>query len=211
MESSLDKYLAAHCSLRDCEALKWIEHQTHLRTNYARMLSGPVQGSLLKLLVELSGAKRILEIGTFTGYSSVCMALGLPEGGHIDALELNDELEDLIREGWKRAGVADKIELHLGDAKETLSQLSASYDLAFIDANKREYALYYELTLPLLRRGGLIVVDDVLWDSKVYAEKPERDAQTRALVEFNESIASDLRVESVIVPLRDGLTLIRKK
>ena len=163
------------------------------------------------MLVEISGARRALEIGSFTGYSSACMALGLPEGGHLDALELNDELEDLMREGWERAGVQDKISLHIGDAVQTLKGLGGEYDFAFVDANKRQYLEYYELVLPLLRSGGLMVADDVLWDGKVYAETPSSDAQTRSLLEFNDFVASDPRVEVVMLPLRDGLSLIRKK
>ncbi len=209
MEPSLNRYITEYSSLPS-EALLWIEKQTNIRTNYPRMLSGPVQGELLKLLVEISGARRIVEIGSFTGYSSACMALGLPEGGHIDALEINDELEDLMREGWERAGVSDRISLHIGDALQTLRTLEGEYDLVFIDANKRQYLEYYELSLPLLRHGGIIVADDVLWDGKVYAEIPERDAQTRSLVEFNAAVSRDPRVEVVILPLRDGLSIIRK-
>ena len=210
MESALNRYIRRHSTLPS-EALLWIEKQTNIRTNYPRMLSGPVQGELLKMLVEISGAERVLEIGSFTGYSSACMALGLPEGGHIDALELNDELEELMREGWERAGVSDLITLHLGDAVQTLGSLDGGYDFAFIDANKRQYLEYYELVLPLMRSGGLIVADDVLWDGKVYADIPSGDAQTRALLEFNDRVASDPRVEVVMLPLRDGLSLIRKK
>lgn len=209
MEPLLDRYISEHSSLPS-EALLWIEKQTHIRTNYPRMLSGPVQGELLKMLVELCGAARIIEIGSFTGYSSTCMALGLPEGGHIDALEINDELEDLMREGWRRAGVENRITLHIGDAVQTLRSLSGEYDFVFIDANKRQYLEYYTLVLPLLRKGGVIVADDVLWDGKVYAETPSRDAQTRALMEFNAAVASDPRVETVMLPLRDGLSIIRK-
>lgn len=210
MESALNRYIRRHSTLPS-EALLWIEKQTNIRTNYPRMLSGPVQGELLKMLVEISGAKRVLEIGSFTGYSSACMALGLPDGGHIDALELNDELEELMREGWERAGVSDLITLHLGDAVQTLGSLDGGYDFAFIDANKRQYLEYYELVLPLMRSGGLIVADDVLWDGKVYADIPSGDAQTRALLEFNDRVASDPRVEVVMLPLRDGLSLIRKR
>lgn len=210
MESALDQYIKRHSSLPS-EALLWIEKQTNIRTNYPRMLSGPVQGEFLKMLVGLSGAKRVLEIGSFTGYSSTCMALGLPEGGHIDALEINDELEDLMREGWERAGVSALITLHLGDAVQTLKGLHGEYDLAFIDANKRQYLEYYELVLPLLRPGGLVVADDVLWDGKVYADSPSGDAQTRSLLEFNDRVVSDPRVEVVMLPLRDGLSLIRKR
>lgn len=210
MDSSENKYIREHSSAAP-EALEWIEKQTHIRTNYPRMLSGPVQGRFLKMLVEISGAKRILEIGSFTGYSSCWMALGLPEGGYLDALEINDELEDLMREGWQRAGVEDRIRLHLGDALESLGTLEGPYDLIFVDANKRQYSEYYRLCLPLLRKGGLLVADDTLWDGKVYASPPSHDAQTKGLLEFNGIVASDPAVETVILPLKDGLTVIRKK
>ena len=214
MESSLDKYLREHTTVPS-DALSWIEKQTNIHTNYPRMLSGPVQGELLKILVAATGAKRILEIGSFTGYSSTAMALGLPEDGHIDALEINDELEELMRAGWEKAGVQDKISLHIGDAVQTLARLAAEsvepYDFVFIDANKRQYLEYFELVLPILRQGGLIVADDVLWDGKVYADPQPQDAQSQGIIRFNDTIAEDHRVEVVILPLRDGLSIIRKK
>ena len=213
MESSLDKYLREHSTLPS-PALEWIQKQTHIRTNFPRMLSGPVQGELLKMLVSLTGAKRILEIGSFTGYSTVCLALGGGEDCIVDALEINDELEDLMREGWDKAGVSSRIRLHLGDACETLGRLAGEpgreYDFVFMDANKREYCKYYELLMPLLRPGGLLVADDVLWDGKVYAESVPSDAQTQGLREFNRRVAEDPGVETVMLPLRDGLLLIRK-
>lgn len=175
------------------------------------MLSGSVQGELLRLLVSISGASRILEIGSFTGYSAVCMALGMTSGGHIDALEINDELEPLMREGWERAGVSDRITLHIGDAKETLAALDGSYDFVFIDANKREYPEYFNAVMDKVRPGGLIVADDVLWDGKVYADPLPRDAQTEGLLQFNDMVVDDPRVEVVILPLRDGISIIRKK
>ena len=210
MESSLNRYLLGHCSLPS-EELRWIEKQTNIRTNYPQMLSGQVQGEFLKLLVGLSGARRIIEIGSFTGYSSTCMALGLPEDGVIDALEIHDELEDLMREGWRRAGVEKRIRLHLGDAQQILPTLEGPYDMVFMDANKRQYLAYYGLCLPLLRPGGLLVADDTLWDGKVYADPLPTDAQTRGLAAFNDAVAEDRRVESVILPIRDGLTIVRKK
>lgn len=209
MESPLDKYLKSHSSLPS-ETLEWIERQTNIRTHYPQMLSGRVQGQLLKMMVGISGARRVLEIGAFTGYSSTCMALGLAEGGRLDALEQNDELEDLILQAWERAGVSDRTRLLLGDARQLLGTLEPGYDLVFIDANKREYLTYYELCLPLLRRGGLILADDVLWDAKVYTEPPADDAQTRGIAAFNDFVAKDSRVEVVILPLRDGLSVIRK-
>lgn len=208
MRSSLDNYLVSHSSLPN-DALEWLEKQTNIRTNYPRMLSGSVQGELLKMLVEMTGASRVLEIGSFTGYSAICMASGLPEGGHLDALEINDELEDLMREGWKRAGVSDKITLHIGDAVETLKSLDGPFDFVFIDANKRQYCEYFDLVFPKLAPGGIIVADDVLWDGKVYTEPLAHDAQTVGLLNFNDKIKNDPRVEVVVLPLRDGLSIIR--
>lgn len=209
MESAIDKYIAGHCTL-ECEALDWIEKQTFIRTNFPRMLSGKVQGAFLKMLVEMTGASRVLEIGTFTGYSAVCLALGLPADGHLDSLEINDEMEDLIREGWSRAGVSDKITLHIGDASQTLKTLDGEYDMVYIDANKREYAEYLSAVFPLLKVGGIVAVDDVLWDGKVCDPEASRDAQGSSLRRFNDLLASDPRFSSVIIPVRHGLTLARK-
>lgn len=210
MEETIYKYIEKHINPEN-EALDWVIRQTHVRTNHARMLSGKVQGQLLRMLVQMSGASRILELGTFTGFSAICLAGALPEGGHLDTLELNDELEDLIREGFERAGVADKITLHIGDCKQTLRQLrNQVYDIVYIDANKREYNEYYELVFDMVRPGGLILADNVLWDGKVCMEPLPQDQQTQAIVRFNDAIASDKRVESVILPLRDGLSIIRK-
>lgn len=216
MESPLEEYLRTHSTPAD-EALEWIRAQTCIHTNYPQMLSGPVQGRLLTMLAELSGARRILEIGTFTGYSTVCLARGLGEGGHVDALEINDEMEDMIRASWGRAAVSELITLHIGDALEWLRERrdmpasSGLYDMVYIDANKREYLEYYEAVLPLLRPRGLIVADDVMQGGKVYEKPVPHDAQTLSLMAFNDAVASDPRVEVVLLPLRDGLSLILKK
>lgn len=205
-----EKYIRDH-STAETDALKWVDRETHLKTIYPQMLSGPVQGHLITMIAEMISATRVLEIGTFTGYSTICLAYGLAEGGHIDALEINDELEDIIREGWARAGVSEKITLHIGDAKETLKSLEGPYDLVFMDANKREYCDYYDLVMPLLRKGGIILADDILWDGKLFENPVPRDAQTQGIASFNEMVAEDKRVEVVILPLRDGLSIIRKK
>lgn len=236
MDEEVYRYIREH-STQQSEALRWVEKQTNIRTNHARMLSGSVQGELLRMLVKMSGAKRVLELGTFTGYASICLASALPEDGHLDTLELNDELEDLIREGFERAGVSDRISLHIGDCKKTLKgfneRLSVAsgiasadrhesdtdtdaktrrlFDLVFIDANKREYCEYYELVFPLVRPGGWILADNVLWDGKVCAETISQDRQTQGILAFNEMVAADPRVENVILPLRDGLSIIYKK
>ncbi len=207
------KYIKDHATAPS-EALAWVEKQTHIRTNHARMLSGAVQGQIMRMLVQTSGASRILELGTFTGYSAICLASAMPEDGHLDTLEINDELEDLILEGFDRAGLADKIDLHIGDCKETLRRFreeGREYDLVYMDANKREYPEYYELIFDMVRPGGLILADNVLWDGKVCEDPMPQDKQTLGIARFNDMVKEDRRVESVILPLRDGLNLIRKK
>lgn len=212
MESAQDKYIEEHCSISN-EALDWLERQTNIRTNYPRMLTGKVQGEFLYMMTHMISPRNVLEIGTFTGYSAICMALALEGEGHIDTLEINDELEDLILEGFERAGVSGRVSLHIGDAVEFLRGQDGKklYDLTFIDANKREYPDYYELALTLTRPGGFILADDVLWDGKVYAEQVPTDKQTSGIVRFNDLAASDPRVETVILPVRHGLSIIRKK
>ena len=218
MESPLDKYLRLH-STPQGDALSWIERQTNIRTNFPQMLSGAVQGRFLTMIVRMMDAKRILEIGCFTGYSSVAMASGLSSDGHIDTLEINDELEDLIREGFSKAGVDNLITLHIGDAKQTLRELSSSilsgdipmYDLVYMDANKREYCDYYSEVIDMVRPGGIILADDVLWDGKLLSDNLPVDRQTRGIAQFNDMVASYPRVEVVILPIRDGLSIIRKK
>ena len=207
----MEDYIAAYSQPQD-RVLAWIEKQTHLRTNHARMLCGPVEGKLLEMISGMISPRRILEIGVFTGYSSICLARGLKEGGMLDALELNDELEDLIREAYRRADLEDRIRLYIGDAKEIIPGLEPeAYDLVFIDANKREYTRYYDLVWDKVRPGGYILADNVLWNGKVFSEHAPADAQTRGIMEFNERVRNDPRVENVILPLRDGLNMIRKK
>ena len=208
------EYIEKHATKPD-EALDWVVKQTHIRTNHARMLSGLIQGQLLRMISQISGAKRILELGTFTGFSAICLASGMGEGGHLDTLELNDELEDLILEGFERAGLEDVIQLHIGDCKETLKALRADmkelYDIVYMDANKREYCEYYDLVFDMVRPGGLILADNVIWDGKVCQDPLPQDKQTLSIVKFNDMVSTDPRVESVILPLRDGINVIRKK
>ena len=218
------KYIEDHASVPS-EALEWVVKQTHIRTNHARMLSGAAQGQLLRMFVQMTGASRILELGTFTGYSAICLASALPSGGHLDTLELNDELEDLILEGFERAGLSNVIELHIGDCKETLKKFRVEmgleadgtadnenrlYDIVYMDANKREYCEYYDLVFDMVRPGGLILADNVLWDGKVCQDPLPQDKQTLGIAAFNDKVSADPRVESVIMPVRDGLNIIRK-
>lgn len=214
------KYIEDHAT-QPSEALQWLVRQTHIRTNHARMLSGGIQGQLMRMLVQMTGASRILELGTFTGYSAICLASAMDKDGHLDTLELNDELEDLILEGFERAGVSDKVTLHIGDCRQTLQQMRRElgetisedklYDIVYMDANKREYCEYYDLVFDMVRPGGIILADNVIWDGKVCQDPLPQDKQTLGIARFNDMVSSDPRVESVILPLRDGLNIIRKK
>lgn len=212
MINEVYKYIKEH-STSQSEALNWLEKQTNIRTNHARMLSGSVQGQFLKMLAGMIGAKRILELGTFTGYSAICLASGM-SNGIVDTIELNDELEDLILEGFERAALNSEINLHIGDCKSILKDFKDKgyeYDLVYIDANKREYCEYYELVWNLVRQGGYIIADNVLWDGKVSQEIIPNDKQTQGIARFNDMIVKDERVENVILPLRDGMNLIVKR
>lgn len=214
--NNLEKYIVSHSSPRQ-EALDWVERQTHLRTNYPRMLAGFEVGKLLETVSAMLKPMRVLELGTFTGYSSICLASSLPEGARLDAIEINDELQDLIREGWKRAGVEERIRLIIGDSKEVMPHLDESYDLIYMDANKREYPDYLKIIMgdcsnrPLVHSGSWIIADNVLWDGKVCEEHPKSDAQTQGIIAFNEAVAADPRLENYILPLRDGWNVIRVK
>lgn len=207
---ALERYVREMSTPQE-EALSWVERQSWLRTSHGRQVSGPEVGALLRQFVQLLQPRQVLEIGTFSGYSTLWMASALPEGGRIDTLEINDEMEDLIRAGFARAGLAGRIRLHIGDALDILPALTGPYELVFIDADKRDYVAYYQAVFDLVPPGGLIVADNVLWDGKVCAGEPPRDQQTRGILAFNNLVAGDTRVENFILPLRDGLNIIRKK
>ena len=210
MVSIVDEYIKMHSSPLP-EALDWLERETYLRTNHGRMLSGPVLGRLLITFSKMISPKRILEIGTFTGYSAICLAQGLKEEGILDAVERNDELESLIVEGFRRADLEDKINLHIGAAADIIPTLGSMYDLVYIDGNKREYCRYYDLVFDMVVNGGYILVDNILWSGKLMEDPLPQDAQTQELVRFNDMIVNDPRVECFILPLRDGLNIIRKR
>ncbi len=199
------------CSTPQGEALAWLERESWLRTSHGRQVSGPTVGALLRQFVLLLQPRRVLEIGTFSGYATVWMAGALPGNGRIDTVEINDEMEPLIREGFARAGVADRVRLHIGDALAVIPTLEKPFDLVFIDADKRDYVAYYQAVVDDVRPGGLILADNVLWGGKVYADPMPRDRQTVGLHAFNDLVAGDSRVDSFILPLRDGLNIIRKK
>lgn len=212
MDANLDRYIEAHSSTEP-EWLYELNRRTNLRLLNGRMCSGPVQGRLLKMLTGMIAPRRALELGTFSGYSALCIAEGMPPDGHLDTIEADDELEDFIRDALAHApaGTAGKITLHIGPALEVAATLQQeSYDLVFIDADKREYTAYYRAVMPLLKPGGYILADNTLWDGHVIDPAYDRDRQTQGVRHFNDTVAADTRVEKVIIPLRDGLTLIRK-
>ena len=202
---TLEEYCHSHSSLPASDALDWIERATHLRTNRARMLSGRDVGGLLSAISRMIRPRHILELGVFTGFSTVCLAEGLAPDGTIDAIEINDELEDVIREGYERAGIAPRVNLHLGDARDIIPTLDASYDLVYIDANKRFYPEFWELVIDKVRSGGVIIADNTLWDGKVVEDA--HDPQSRGILAFNEAVKADRRAGCVMLPLRDGLTI----
>lgn len=189
--------------------LKQLERETYLKTLAPQMISGPLQGQLLRMISLMLKPQRILEIGTFTGYAALCMAEGLADGGKLFTVEANRELEWIIRKYISLAGVTDQIQLHIGDAKSWLPDLSESFELVFIDAGKMDYALYYDLIIDKVAPGGIILVDNVLWSGKVV--EAVTDADTINMKAFNDKIHLDDRVDNLILPLRDGLMMIRKK
>ena len=206
----LDRYIEAH-SDPEPDYLYRLYRATNIHTIHGHMASGHVQGRLLKMLVEMIRPKNILEVGTFSGYSALCMAEGLEDGGRGFTFEINDEMEDFTRPWIEGSALADKIVFTIGDANVEAPKLGITFDMAFIDGDKRTYIETYEMVLPLLRHGGFIVADNTLWDGHVVDPAYDRDSQTIGIRRFNDHVAADGRVEKVIVPLRDGLTLIRKK
>ena len=208
---TLEEYIEHH-STPENEALANITRNTHVHVLNPHMLSGHVQGRVLSMLSHMIRPQRILELGTFTAYSALCLAEGLDENGRLITIEHNDELEDTIRRHLSLSPLGNKIDLLIGDAKEILQSPVSNlpFDLVFIDADKREYCTYFDLVYPLVRPGGFILADNTLWDGHIVDPAYDRDAQTLGLRAFNDKIAADERVEQVILPLRDGLTLIRK-
>lgn len=210
MTEDIEKYVLAH-SEPEGDYLYRLYRATNIHTIHGRMASGHLQGRLLKMLVSMIRPKNILEVGTFSGYSAICMAEGLDEGGKVWTFEINDEMEDFTRPWIENSPVADKIDFRIGDANIEAPKLGITFDLAFVDSDKRTYVETYEMVLRLLRPGGYIIADNTLWDGHVTDPAYDHDHQTQGIRLFNDHVAADNRVEQVIVPLRDGLTLIRKK
>lgn len=206
---SLDDYILKHID-PEGDYLYRLWRATNVHLLRGRMASGHLQGRLLKMIVCMIRPKNILEVGTFSGYSAICMAEGLPEGGRLYTYEINDEMEDFTRPWIEGSAVSDKIEFIIGDANVEAPKLGIEFDMAFIDGDKRTYLETYETVLRLLRPGGFILADNTLWDGHVLEIPKPADRQTQGIEDFNDYIARDKRVERVILPLRDGLTIIRK-
>jgi predicted O-methyltransferase YrrM len=206
------EYIEQHSS-PESDVLQQITHSTHIEMINPRMMSGHVQGRVLSMISQMIQPKRILELGTFTGYSALCLAEGLQEDGQLVSLEHNDELEDMIRRNLSLSPLGERIELIIGDACEWLAAQTTDplYDLVFIDADKREYCAYLDAVLPLVRPGGWILADNTLWDGHIIEAAYDKDKQTITLRAFNDQVAQDPRLEKVILPIRDGLTIIRVK
>lgn len=205
---NLDEYILSHCS-PEPDYLYRLWRATNVQTIHGRMVSGHLQGRLLKMLVEMIRPKHVLEIGTFSGYSAIAMAEGLPQDGHLWTYEINDEMEDFTRPWIEQSDVADRITFNIGDAITEAPRLGITFDLIFIDSDKRTYCECYDMAASILRPGGFILADNTLWDGHVIDPDYDRDHQTEGIRRFNDYVAQDPHAEQVILPLRDGLTLIR--
>jgi len=204
----IEAYISVHTDGQS-KILEELERQTHLKAVNPRMLSGKVQGNYLSLISKMVKPKVVLELGTFTGYSALCLAEGLADGGRLYTIDIDDEIVDLAKEFVCKSELADNIEFLVGDALDVLENLDISPDLVFIDADKKEYISYYSAILPKMKKGSIMLVDNVLWDGKV-ADSTVTDADTQAIRQFNEFVSNDSRVSNVILPLRDGLMLLMK-
>jgi caffeoyl-CoA O-methyltransferase len=192
------------------EFMAQLERETHLKTTQPRMLSGSIQGAYLKFIAELISARYVVEVGTFTGYSALCMAMGMPSDGRLITLEVDEEMRYFHDKYFSKSGEKNKIHVMYGDAMNSLDSVESGIDLAFIDADKKNYLAYYEKLLPKMRQGGLILADNVLWSGKVYNPE-EQDKNTVALREFNQRVTADQRVDNFLLYIRDGLMMIRKR
>ena len=209
LSEELSNYLENSCEPEN-DLLKHINRETHLKVSMPRMLSGHYQGRLLSLISKMISPQRILEIGTFTGYATLCLAEGLQKNGLIYTIDINEELEDMVRVNFKKSDFDPQIKYQIGDAKQIIPTLKETFDLVFIDADKKNNATYYEMIMDSVRSGGLILIDNVLWSGKVL-DQEKTDQKTTFINNFNEMVSSDSRVEKLILPVRDGLYIVRKK
>jgi predicted O-methyltransferase YrrM len=205
----LDQYITDHISPEE-NYLHELDRETHLKVLRSRMLSGHLQGQILSMISRMIKPRRILEIGTFTGYSALCLAKGLTEDGLLHTIEIDDELESIAQKYFLKSGMADRIIQHIGDAREIIPTINQPFDLVFIDADKREYCEYYNLVFDRVAVGGYILADNILWDGKVVNPEAANEEQTRGILDFNELVQNDPRVENVILPIRDGIMVVEK-
>jgi caffeoyl-CoA O-methyltransferase len=210
LERELEQYILDHIDPED-PLLSELNRLTHVKMMHPRMLSGHLQGKILRMLSLMIKPKRVLEIGTFTGYSAICLAQGLSEGGHLHTIEINDEIIDIPLEYFKKFNIETKITLHVGDAKKIIPDLTDTFDLVFMDGEKSEYIDYYKIIFEKLVSGGFIIADNVLWDGKVLTEETSNDHFTKGIKAFNDFVLADTRVEKVMLTVRDGLMILRKK
>jgi len=206
----LEKYILDHIDPED-ELLYELNRLTHLKLIHPRMLSGHLQGKILRMISFMIRPQRILEIGTFTGYSAICLAQGMAMDGHLHTIEANDEIVDIPLRFFEKFGLQDRITLHVGDARQIIPELTDLFDLVFLDAEKSEYLDYYKLVIDKVRPGGFLLADNILWSGKVLDEEASNDYSTKGIKKFNDYVASDNRVEKAILPIRDGLMILRKK
>ena len=210
MDSKLEEYIIDHSS-PEGDYLYRLWRATNIHTIHGRLASGCLQGRLLTMLTRMIRPKNVLEVGTFSGYSAICLAQGLEDGAKVYTFEINDEMEDFARKWIEGSAVSDRICFTIGDANVLAPQLGILFDMAFVDGDKRHYVETYEMVLSVLRPGGFIIADNTLWDGHVIDPTYDHDQQTMGIKAFNDHVAADQRVEKVILPMRDGLTLIRKK
>ncbi len=210
IDESILNYISK-CSTDEPELLKELTRETYLKAINPRMISGHIQGLLLSIISQAIAPKAILELGTYTGYSAICLAQGLAEQGVLHTIEKNDEIIRFPETYFKKANLIDKIKIHIGNALDIIPTFNIKFDLIFLDADKKNYSKYYDLCFDRLNPGGIILADNVLWNGKVLDPATYSEPDTIAIMEFNEKVKNDNRVETVMLPLRDGLTIIRKK
>ena len=209
IDEKIENYALAH-SQPETEVLKKLNRETHAKIMRPRMLSGHMQGNFLSMLSKMIQPKQILEIGTYTGYSGICLAQGLQNDGKLHTIDVNEELEKMVRAFFDEAGLNNKINYYVGNALDIIPTINETFDLVFIDADKKNYTAYYDLIFDKVRPGGFIIADNVLWSGKVLDASEKMDADTQAIDAFNKKIHSDARVEHMLLPLRDGLMIVRK-
>lgn len=210
IDEKIENYALAN-SQAESDILKKLNRETYAKVLMPRMLSGHMQGNVLSMFSKMIQPKQILEIGTYTGYSGICLAQGLQENGKLHTIDINDELESMVRSYIEQAGMTNKINFYVGNALSIIPTINETFDLVFIDADKTNYAAYYDLVFDKVKSGGFIIADNVLWSGKVLDDETTMDPDTKAIHEYNKKIHNDSRVENMLLPVRDGLMIARKK